>query len=127
MKPTVLIIDDDVTTRKVLTGGLAMAGIPMHIAGSAEEAAKVLEEKKVDVIVTDLMMPGYNGVDLIQAIREADYTRHIPIVVFTSGGNLDLIEKAAMSGANVILQKHNTPPAKLIEHILKLHEDSKKK
>ena len=123
-KPTVLIIDDDPTTRKVLTGGLAMAGIPMHIAGSAEEAAKVLEEKSVDVIVTDLMMPGFNGVDLIQAIREADYTRHIPVVVFTSGGNLDLIEKAAISGANQIFQKHNTPPAKLIEAILKLHAEA---
>lgn len=126
-KPTVLILDDDPTTRKVLTGGLAMAGIPMHIAGSAEEAGKILEEKKVDVVVTDLMMPGFNGVDLIQAIREADYTKHIPIVVFTSGGNLDLIEKAAMAGANEILQKHNTPPAKLIERILKLHEDAGKK
>lgn len=126
-KPTVLIIDDDPTTRKVLTGGLAMAGIPVHIGSSAEDAAKVLEEQKVDVIVTDLMMPGYNGVDLIQAIREADYTKHIPVVVFTSGGNLELIEKAAISGANVILQKHNTPPAKLIEHILKLHEEAGKK
>lgn len=126
-KPTVLIIDDDPTTRKVLTGGLAMAGIPALIAGSAEEAGKILEEKTVDVIVTDLMMPGFNGVDLIQAVREADYTRHIPIVVFTSGGNMDLMEKAAIAGANEILQKHNTPPAKLIERILKLHEDAPRK
>jgi CheY-like chemotaxis protein len=127
MKPTVLIIDDDPTTRKVLTGGLAMAGIPLHIAGSAEEAGTILEEKKVDVIVTDLMMPGYNGVDLIQAVREADYTKHIPVVVFTSGGNVELMEKAALSGANLILQKHNTPPAKLIEAILKLHAEAGKK
>ncbi len=125
-KPHVLILDDDPTTRKVLTGGLAMAGIPVHIAGSAEEAAKVLEEKKVDVVVTDLMMPNFNGVDLIQAIREADYTKHIPIVVFTSGGNMELMEKAAMSGANIILQKHTTPPAKLIETVLKLHEEAGK-
>lgn len=121
-KPNVLIIDDDPTTRKILTGGLAMAGIPLHTASSAEEAAKVLEEKSVDVIVTDLIMPNFNGVDLIRAVREADYTKHIPIVVFTSGGNLELIEQAAKAGANEIFQKHNTPPAKLIAHILRLHE-----
>lgn len=121
-KPTVLIIEDDATTRKVLTGGLAVAGIPMHIASSPEEASSILAEKSIDVIVTDLMMPNVNGVDLIQAVREAPHTKHIPVLVFTSGGNLELMEKAMMAGANEICQKHNTPPAKLIEKILKLHE-----
>jgi CheY-like chemotaxis protein len=123
-KPTVLFIDDDASMRKVYTVGLAMAGIPTHIVSSPEEATTVLEEKKVDVIVTDLMMPNFNGVDLIKAVREADYTKHIPIVVFTSGGNTELMQEAAMAGANEIMQKHNTPPAKLIERILKLHEDA---
>lgn len=126
-KPTVLFIDDDPTTRKVYTGGLAMAGIPAFFAASPEEAATFLEEQKIDVIVTDLMMPKYNGVDLIRAVREADYTKHIPIVVFTSGGNLDLIEQAALSGANEILQKHTTPPAKLIERIMKAYTDAGEK
>jgi CheY-like chemotaxis protein len=125
-KPTVLFIDDDATTRKVYTAGLAMSGIPMHMAASAEEAGAILEAKPVDVIVTDLMMPNFNGVDLIQAVRSADYTKHIPIIVFTSGGNQDLVERAAFSGANEILQKHTTPPAKLIERILKLHEEAAK-
>jgi CheY-like chemotaxis protein len=126
-KPTVLFIDDDPTMRKVYTVGLAMQGIPMHIVSSAEEAGKVLEDKKVDVIVTDLMMPNFNGVDLIKAVREADYTKHIPIVVFTSGGNLQLMEEAAVAGATEILQKHNTPPAKLIERLLKLHAEAPEK
>jgi two-component system chemotaxis response regulator CheY len=123
-KPTVLFIDDDATMRKVYTSGLAMAGIPTHIVASIEEAGKVLEEKSIDIVVTDLMMPTFNGVDLIKAVREADYTKHIPIVVFTSGGNTDLMEQAALAGANEILQKHNTPPAKLIEKILRLHEEA---
>ena len=120
-KPTVLVIEDDATTRKVLTGGLAVAGIPAHIVSSAQEAGKILEDKQVDVIVTDLMMPNFNGVDLIQAVREADYTKHIPIIVFTSGGNQELIGQALAAGANEIHQKYNTPPAKLIERILALH------
>jgi CheY-like chemotaxis protein len=123
-KPTVLFIDDDPITRKVYTSGFAMAGIPAHFASSPEEAATILEEKKIDVIVTDLMMPKYNGVDLIQAVRAADYAKHIPILVFTSGGNMDLVEQAALAGANEIMQKHTTPPAKLIEKILKAHEDA---
>jgi len=123
-KPTVLFIDDDPTMRKVYTVGLAMAGIPMHVVGSPEEALKVLEEKTIDVIVTDLMMPKYSGVDVITAVRETDYTKHIPILVFTSGGNMEMVEAAALAGATEIMQKHSTPPAKLIERILKVHADA---
>jgi CheY-like chemotaxis protein len=126
-KPTVLFIDDDATMRKVYSVGLAMAGIPMHIVSSPEEALKVLEEKTVHVIVTDLMMPNYSGVDVIKAVREADYTKHIPILVFTSGGNMQLMEEAALAGASEIMQKHNTPPAKLIEKILKAHAEATEK
>ncbi len=125
-KPTVLIIEDDPTTRKVLTGGLAVASIPVHLASSAEQASDILAEKTIDLIVTDLMMPQYNGVDLIQAVRAAPHTKHIPILVFTSGGNLELMEQAMLAGANEICQKHNTPPAKLVEKILKLHESAGK-
>jgi CheY-like chemotaxis protein len=126
-KPHVLFIDDDATTRKVFTAGLAMAAIPTTVVGSAEEAAKVLEEKPVDVIVTDLMMPNFSGVDLIKAVREADYTKHIPILVFTSGGNPEMIQEAALAGASEIIQKYTTPPARLIEKILQAHEQSVRK
>ena len=123
-KPTVLFVDDDPTMRKIYTTSLAMAGLPMFIVGTPEEAMKVLEDNKVDVIITDLMMPTYTGVDVIKVVRETDYTKHIPILVFTSGGNMELIEQAAIAGATEILQKHNTPPAKLIERILKAHAEA---
>jgi len=122
-KPAVLFIDDDATTRKLFTGGLALAAIPTHIVASVEEAGAVLEKTKIDVIVTDLMMPGFTGVDLIKAVREADYAKHIPILVFTSGGSVQLMEEAMKAGANEILQKHTTPPAKLIEKILQIHAE----
>jgi CheY-like chemotaxis protein len=125
-KPSVLFIDDDATTRRIYTSALTLAGLPIHIVSSAEEAAKVLEEKKVDVIVTDLMMPGFNGVDLIKAVREADYTRRIPVIVFTSGGNLELIEQAIMAGANEVVQKLSCPPPKLVEAILRHHAEATK-
>lgn len=126
-KPTVLFIDDDQVTRKIYSASLAMSGIPALFTSSPEEAVKILEEKRVDVIVTDLMMPKYNGVDLIEAVRAADYTQHIPILVFTSGGNMELMAQAAKAGANEIVQKHSTPPAKLVEKILKVHEDARER
>jgi two-component system, chemotaxis family, chemotaxis protein CheY len=125
-KPSVLLIDDDATTRKIHSASLAMAGFPTHVVGSAEEALAILEGESIDVVVTDLIMPMYNGVDIISAIRECDYTQNIPIVVFTAGGNLHLIEKAVQAGANEVLQKHTTPPAKLIAKIQELADARKK-
>ena len=104
-----------------------MAGIPLLIASSPEEASDILAKQSIDVIVTDLMMPDYSGVDLIEAVRAAPHTSRIPILVFTSGGNLEMMEQAAKAGANEICQKHNTPQAKLIEKILKLHEEASAK
>ncbi len=124
-KPNILFIEDDAATRKIYAARLAMDGLATQIVSSPEEALKILEEQKIDVIITDLMMPKYNGVDLITAVRECDYTRHIPILVFTSGGNMELIEKAIKAGANAVLQKHSCPPAKLIEKLLELHNESK--
>ncbi len=126
-KPTVLFIDDDATTRKIYAIRLTMAGLPMHVVESAAEAGKVLEEEQIDVIVTDLMMPEYNGVDLIKAVREADYTKHLPILVFTSGGNVDMMQEAMQAGANEIIQKHTTPPAILLEKIMQAHAEASEK
>src|ERR1035438_5817163 len=121
-KPTVLFIDDDLSTRRVYASKLNMAGFPMHIVISSEEAVAILEAQKVDVIVTDLMMPHYNGVDLIRAVRECQYTRHIPILAFTTGGNSDLMEKAAAAGATAVIQKYTCPPMLLITKILEVYQ-----
>lgn len=119
-KPHVLFIEDDATTRRIHCGSLTAAGIPTDVVSSAEEALKILETKTVNVIVTDLMMPKYNGVDLITAVWECDYTKNIPILVFTSGGNLELMEQAVKAGATEIMQKHTCPPARLVAKILEL-------
>lgn len=124
-KPTVLFIDDDLSTRRVYASKLAMSGFPTHIVSSPEEAVVILEkEGAVDVIITDLMMPNFDGVDLIKAVRECAYTRHIPILAFTTGGNIDLMEKAAMSGANEIIQKYSCPPATLVAKVMEVYQQS---
>ncbi len=123
--PHVLIVDDDATTRRIHSGSLAASGIPCDIVSSAEEAQQILETRNVDVIVTDLIMPKYSGVDLITAVRECDYTRHIPILVLTAGGSLELIQQAVNAGATEILQKHSCPPTKLVARILELAKDAR--
>jgi two-component system, chemotaxis family, chemotaxis protein CheY len=119
-KPTVLFVDDEPTTRRMYEYRFASLGIPHYIADSAEAAVRILEEKTVDIVVTDLLMPRYDGTDLVVCMREAEYTRKIPIILFTTGGNEEKITQAMKAGASEVLPKQTTPPDKLIARIYAL-------
>lgn len=116
-KPIVLFVDDEPTTRRIYEYKFLTAGLPHHVVDSAEAAIKVLEEKKVDIVVTDLIMPKYDGTDLIECLRDCAQTRQIPIIVFTTGGNQDKVVEAMRAGATEVLPKHTTPPDRLLERV----------
>jgi len=65
----VLIVDDELTARKLLATMLKEAGVPCRTAASGEEALGVLETEAVDAILTDLKMPGISGMELLAKIR----------------------------------------------------------
>jgi putative two-component system response regulator len=73
MKPStridVLIVDDEPSIRSVLQESLVRADFQCATAGSGGDALTVLDETKVDVVVTDIHMPGINGVDLVRIIK----------------------------------------------------------
>jgi CheY-like chemotaxis protein len=117
-KPIVLFVDDEPTTRRIYEYRFTLCGIPSYVVESAEAAIKVLEERKVDIVVTDLMMPKYDGTDLIVALRDCAATKNIPIILFTTGGNQDKLVEAVRAGATEVLPKHTTPPDRLIERLL---------
>ena len=64
----VLLVDDDLSVGKVLGALLAQAGIEAHHVSSAQDALNVLSTRPVDVVVTDLRMPGMDGMQLLDQI-----------------------------------------------------------
>ena len=80
----VLIVDDSKTELMVLSDLLHRHGYEVHTADCAEEAFKRLAERKPDLILMDVVMPGQNGFQLTRAInRSSDYA-DIPIILCTS-------------------------------------------
>jgi CheY-like chemotaxis protein len=115
--PIVLFVDDDPTTRRIYEYKFMTSGITGYVVDSAEGAVRVLEQKKVDVVVTDLMMPRYDGNELIECLRESPVTKHLPIIVFTTGGNQEMMLDAMKVGATEVLPKYTTPPDRLVERL----------
>ena len=63
-QPTVLIVDDDRNTRETLKRGLTRAGYEIFTAEDGSKAVPILQERNVDLIITDYKMPGMDGLRL---------------------------------------------------------------
>jgi two-component system response regulator AtoC len=99
----VLIVDDDPDVGKVLEALLQQAGITCRWVPDVESALAVLRERPVDVVITDLRMPGASGLDLLEAIVER--WPEIPVALLTAHATLDIAVEASVKGAADFLRK----------------------
>ncbi len=82
----VLIVDDDEDARELITAILRGAGAEVQIASSAREALRHLDASQPDVLLSDIVMPGTDGFDLIRDVRRLDDARrrHLPAAAITA-------------------------------------------
>lgn len=93
----ILIVDDDESLRWVTQAQLQQSGYVVDAAASGQEALERIRDAAPDMVITDLMMPGMSGVDLLKKIR-ADYTEVIVILV-TAFGTVENAVEAVKAGA----------------------------
>jgi len=102
---SVLIVDDDVALLEALPEALRlrMGGVTVETADSAAAALDRIVEKEYDAIVTDIKMPGMDGLELLDEIR----TRRpdTPTLIITGHGDNDLVVHALRGGARDFIQK----------------------
>ncbi len=108
-KGTILIVDDDLTIRRVLKEFLSSKGFEAHAAFSAEAALEILNEIIVDIVITNINMPGMDGIELTKLIKD----RYGSDVIIMTGYHSFKYEQAILVGASDLLHK----PAKL-EYLL---------
>src|ERR1700681_2124509 len=101
--PNVLIVDDDEDTRTLLSEGLKRRGVAGDIAASAAECLEWVRDHDLDVVVTDVQMPGLSGVQLCEQLRERH--PHLLSIVLTGLGTYDTAIEAVRSGAYDYLTK----------------------
>jgi len=107
MKRNVLVVDDESNMQKVMRMVLEDAGYQVATAGSAEEALPYLENPELDVLVTDVRMPGMGGEVLI-ARAHADRP-DMPVIVVTAHGTIRSAVKSISAGASDYLTKPFEP------------------
>lgn len=106
---TALVVDDSKLARYVLKEMLVAHAIKVDTAESAEEALGILSAHKPDVIFMDHMMPGMDGFQAVQAIKNDPSTAKIPILMYTSKDEGVYVNQARALGAVGVLPKKLKP------------------
>jgi DNA-binding NtrC family response regulator len=98
---TALVVDDSAEARALLHERLAARGFRVSQAGDAFQALERFPELAPDLVVTDLRMPGKDGIDLVRRIREFS---DVPIIVITAYPSIPTCESALLGGAQRFLR-----------------------
>lgn len=105
-KATILLVDDDTAVRTCLRHGLQLSGFHVQDAPGVKPALSILQSTHFDWLVTDIVMPDQDGLELLQAVRDKyPKTR----IIAMSGGGLgsatDYLKVARFLGAKYIISK----------------------
>ena len=85
-KKTILTIDDEIHILELIRYNLENAGYNVLQAESGEEGLEILENKEVDAVLLDLMLPGIDGLEVLRRIRTNPTKRKTPVIMLTAKG-----------------------------------------
>lgn len=113
-RPSLLVVDDDPDVRRILGVMLEKAGYTTRAAADGQEAFRMINEERPDLLILDLLMPNLDGFQLVRLLRQRRSTQRIPLLVLTA---MDLTE-----GEKTLLQlgptRHLTKGPALQEEVV---------
>ena len=102
-RKNILVVDDEKLQREIYEAVLTEAGYEVTTAASGEAAVKFLDDRKFDLILTDLKMTGITGLDLLHQVMSRDSS--ISVILITGHGTIELAKESLRSGAFDFLEK----------------------
>jgi CheY-like chemotaxis protein len=111
---TILFVEDDPIIIRVYCTKLLREGFLVEVAEDGLAAVKMLPAVKPDLVVLDLMMPKFNGADVLKFIRSDSVLRATPVILLSNAFMSDLAQEATAVGAELALLKSGCTPAQLV-------------
>jgi DNA-binding NtrC family response regulator len=115
--PAILIVEDEAKMRRLLELNLGDDGFTTFSAEDAETGLKLLRENSIDLILTDLKLPGMNGLEFLQTVKRQNAA--LPVVVMTAFGSVETAVDAMKAGASDYVLK----PFSLTEMRIVIHKE----
>ncbi len=104
-KENVLVVDDEIGALTLIGIMLERGGFDVLKAKDAKAALATLDRSEPSLIILDVMMPGMDGIELCELLRQRDDTRETPILILSARNDADSIMRGMEAGANDYLPK----------------------
>jgi two-component system chemotaxis sensor kinase CheA len=118
--PAVLVIDDSLTSRMLEQSILESAGFQVDLASSAEEALQKCRERRYNLFVVDIEMPGMNGFEFVEYTQRDSVLRDVPSVLVTSRNSQEDRQRGREAGARAYMAKSEFDQRNLLRTIREL-------
>ncbi|MGD9092346.1 MAG: response regulator [Anaerolineales bacterium] len=105
MTKTVLIVEDEVDTAEMLAEMMKISGYEVIKSYGGKQAISMISSKKPDVVVLDLMMPEFSGLDVLNFMRRDPRLDHIPVVIVSARNIDEDVQNCLDAGASCFLSK----------------------
>ena len=103
--PLVLIVEDDPETRRYYADALARAGFEIDQAHNGLQALEKALQLQPSLILTDIAVPGIDGIELLRRLRADTRTASIPVIAITGYDDRQYVDRALVAGASHVLAK----------------------
>lgn len=112
----VLAVDDSATIRQMLSSTLTEAGFEVTLARDGREALALASDSTYALVLTDVNMPGLDGISLVRELRARAPYRYIPIIVITTESSPEFRARGREAGATGWIVKPFNP-VRLVETV----------
>lgn len=113
----ILLIEDDSLIADVYSQKLREAGFLVDVAADGKAGLEMFHNRKVDLVLLDLLLPQINGVELLKQIRSEFNPCELPVLVFTNAYLGGVVQQAWEAGANQVIPKAGIRPDLVVEMI----------
>jgi two-component system phosphate regulon response regulator PhoB len=120
----VLLVEDDKFLRKACEVSLRKRGLTVITAVDGEEGLRQARERAPDLILLDMLMPKLSGMETLEALKQDEQTRSIPVVILSNSSVDSKVQKAKALGAVGYLVKASFSLQELGDRVLAFLEDT---
>lgn len=113
----ILVIEDDTFLQTLEVSKLKKYNHEILSATSGEDAMKKILSPGIDLVLLDIILPNFDGFEILKKIRELDTTKNIPVIVFSNLSEESDVKKAKDLGANDFMVKSNFTLDELMDRI----------
>jgi DNA-binding response OmpR family regulator len=117
VKATILVVDDDRTLTKLYSAALSARDFRVLVADNGEQALKLAESEKPELILLDIMMPEIHGLHVLDLLKTTTDLKETKIIMLTALSDISTKEKAMKLGAYDFIVKSESSMAEIIDKV----------